>query len=415
MSSAVQRCKGTRLASFVQPILELVRSGGLMIAVQVAEGAGALAALAAEWEELIGNSFASIFCHPYWYQAYLHGFSVGKVAIITAREHSRLVGVLPVARLRADAGGLYFRQIMPFARGDYQPPIVTPERAAAALPRMLDAALQYFGRGAFYWPNIPASDAALNALRDFFHSRRMACTEARDVSPRLCVGGRDFHSIERTWTASHRNDIRRQQKRLSQRGAVALWQPETLDQAEGVLAEFFRVHDEKWLAQGFPGMFHLPCRQRQFRALLRGFWNRGLHFSTLRCGETDVSYNFGFLAGGWLHWYRPSFRSEFGAYSPGKLHLALLVEEACRQRWHGIDFLLGQEHYKSLWANESLEVVSLNAALHSWTPSHLWFSRGKRFVKSRPGVRTMQESILHAQAWLQKRRFRFRPTNERKT
>jgi len=383
-----------------------------MIAVEVAEGGDALAALAPEWEKLIGNSFASIFCHPRWYQAYLHGFPMGRVTIVIAREHNRLLGVLPLARRRAGVAGLYFRQITPFARGDYQPPIVTPERAAPALPRMLDAALQFFGRGAFCWPNIPAGDASLAILRDFFHARRMPCTEERDVSPRLCLGGRDFEAIERTWTASHRNDIRRQRKRLSQRGPVTLWQPETMAQAESVLAEFFRVHDQKWLAQGFPGMFHLPCRQRQFQALLGSFWNRGLHFSTLRCGETDVSYNFGFVAGGWLHWYRPSFRSEFGAFSPGKLHLALLVEEACRQRWQGIDFLLGKESYKTLWANESVEVVSLNAALHSWTPSHLWFSRGKRFVKSRPGVRIMQTSILRAQAWLQKQRFR-PPADER--
>ncbi len=383
-----------------------------MLSVQVAEGERALAALAPEWEELIGNSFASIFCHPGWYQAYLDGFSVGRVAIVTAREHNRLVGVLPLARVRADAGGLYFRQIMPFARGDYQPPIVAPGRGPTVLPRMLDAASQHFGRGPFSWCNIPANDTSLNALRDFFHSRRMPCIEERDVSPRLCLGGRDFEAVERTWSASHRNDIRRQRKRLAQRGPVGLWQPETLDEAEIVLTEFFRVHDEKWLAQGFPAMFHLPCRQRQFRALLRGFWNRGLHFSTLRCGETDISYNFGFLTGGWVHWYRPSFRSEFSAYSPGKLHLALLVEEACKQRWHGIDFLLGKEPYKSLWANESLELISLNAAIHSWAPSHLWFSRGKRFIKDRRGVQSMRTSILHAQAWLQKQRFRLRPAHQ---
>jgi CelD/BcsL family acetyltransferase involved in cellulose biosynthesis len=231
----------------------------------------------------------------------------------------------------------------------------------------------------------------------------MSYVEEEETAPRLRVQGVSFSAVEQGWTAKHRKDVRRSRKRLSEKGPVSLWQPATLAEAEAVLVEFFGVHDEKWLAQGFPGRFQDSAQRLHYQAAMRRLWGRGLHFSTVRCGSMDVSYHFGFLAGGWLQWYRPTYRSDFSDYSPSKIHVALLIEEACRSKWTGIDFLLGTEAYKNRWSNEATKVVSIHAGFHKWAPSYFWFTRGKPFAKRR-----FQLAHMRASAWLQKRRQAFR-------
>ncbi|HEY2842785.1 MAG TPA: hypothetical protein VGJ09_04010, partial [Bryobacteraceae bacterium] len=234
-----------------------------MIAVEILPGRAALETIAQEWQDLAGDSFAAAFSGPAWYAAWLDAFEPQKIAIVTAREGNRLVGLLPLARFRTDARGLYFTEVAPFARGDYQPPLVLPEYAAAALPLMLDAAFAHFGRrGVFWWPNIPVTDPSLDVLRSYFSAHKMPFVEDREVGPRLRLDGADFATAEKRWSSSHRIDVRRQRKRLAEKGPVSLWLPSSLAEAEPVLSDFFRVHDEKWLAQGFPGMFQRPEQQR---------------------------------------------------------------------------------------------------------------------------------------------------------
>lgn len=372
-----------------------------MISVEVAQGREALDHLTEEWEALLGDSFAAVFSHPSWYRAWLEAFPVRRPAALTARAAGRLIGVLPLARARTNASGLYFTRVAPWARADYQPPIIAAEFVAEALPSMLEAARRHFGRGGtWWWPDIPEGDPSLPVLRSFFRAHRMPFVEERNVCPRLRLeAGSDYHVLERQWSASHRGDVRRQRKLLAAQGPLALWQPSTPDEAKALLEEFFGVHDEKWLSQGYPGRFQDEAQRAHFRAVLRHMWGRGLHFSTLRCGETTVSYLFGFLSGGWLQSYRPTYRPEFGRFSPGKVHMAFLVEEACRQGWKGVDLLQGDDPYKRAWSNEILEVISFHAASHPWVPSYWWFTRGKPFVRGR-----FQRPQMRLTAWLQKRK-----------
>lgn len=368
-----------------------------MVSAQILQGVEALENLACEWESLIGDTFSHAFVQPAWHLAAIDAFPRQDVSLITAREGNRLVGALPLCRVPTDARGLYFKLIGPPGRGDYQGFAADPEYVSAALPAMLEAAFERFGRRGVYWfPNIPTTDPALPVLLAFLERNRMPYTEERESAPRLRLNGADFAAIEGAWPSKHRGDVRRQRKRLGEQGPVSIWQPSSIEEAEPVLTEFFRIHDEKWLAQGFPGMFQDPAQRRHYQAILRRLWGRGAHFSTLRCGSVDVSYHMGFFSGGWIQWYRPTYRPEFGNYSPSKIHIAMLIEQACRGGWSGFDFLLGAEGYKVLWCNEETEVVNIHAGFHRNAPAYFWFSRGKPYVRSK-----LQLKYLRARARIQ--------------
>ena len=368
-----------------------------MISVQISEGTEAILALADEWEHLVGDSFTAALSRPGWHLAAIDAFPRHDVAVFAARDGGRLVGVLPLCRIRTDSRGLFLNLVGPPGRGDYQAFVIDPELVSQVLPEMLEAALRHYGRHGVYWfPNIPATDPALAVLRSFLDANHMPYTEERESAPRLRLNGADFAAVEAAWPAKHRWDVRRRRKRLAEQGPLSVWQPSSIEEAEPVLDEFFRVHDEKWLAQGYPGMFHDPAQRRHFQAVLRRLWHNGAHFSTLRCGSVDVSYHFGFFSGGWIQWYRPTYRPEFGVYSPTKVHIAMLIEEACRMGWAGFDFLLGTEEYKSSWCNDVVEVVNIHAGFHQWAPTYFWFSRGKPFAR-----RKLQSTYFRARAWMQ--------------
>jgi CelD/BcsL family acetyltransferase involved in cellulose biosynthesis len=371
-----------------------------MISVQISEGVEAIGALGGEWDDLVRDSPAAAFLGHSWYLAWADVFHPKQIAVVTARDDGRLVGVLPLARIHGGWRGLFFRLVVPFALGDYQPFIVDPAHVRTLLPALLDAAIAHYGRrGVYWWPHIPRTDPALEILRSYLDARHMPHVEESETAPRLRIEGAEFAALDKGWASSHRIDVRRQRKRLAEQGPVSLWQPATLAEAEAVLEEFFDVHDQKWLAQGYPGAFQDPSRRAHFQAIMRRLWGRGWHFSTIRCGSANVSYHFGFLSGGWLLWYRPSYRPEFGRFSPSKIHVGMLIEEGCRTNWKGFDFLLGEEPYKLQWANERLEVVNIHAGFHKWAPSYLWFSKGRPLMRRR-----FAGHLLRARAWWQKLR-----------
>lgn len=354
-------------------------------------------AVAAEWDAAVPAVFSKTLSQSAWYFAWKDAFPANRNVIVIAREGTRLVGVLPLAEVRTDARGLYFPQITTFTGGDYQAPVVADGSDPAVLPRMVDAAIEHFGsRHVYWWANIPTSDPSATILAAHLRARGMPVTEEYRIAPRLEILGRSYPEIEATWSPSHRTDVRRQRKRLNAKGTLSLWQPTDLPTARELLEEFFVVHDEKWLSQGQPGRFQDVRQRRHFCAIVDRLMGRGLHFSALRCGDVNVSFGLGFFSDGWVQWYRPTYRREYQNLSPGKVHIALLLEEACRQGWRGIDFLQGNEGYKLQWSNARVRTVDYYSSGYAWSPAYLWFTRGKPYVRQRIGPLYMR-----SKAWLQ--------------
>ena len=124
-------------------------------------------------------------------------------------------------------------------------------------------------------------------------------------------------------------------------------------------------------------------------------WGRGLHLSALRCGDTNVSYGLGFFSDKWLQWYRPTYKIAYHNLSPGKVHIALLLEEGCENHWNGFDFLTGAEPYKLQWSNGVMRVLDYYASFSAALPAFQWFTRGKPYMRDRvgPGLARIRAKI----------------------
>jgi CelD/BcsL family acetyltransferase involved in cellulose biosynthesis len=356
------------------------------LSITILEGESAMESIATEWDEAVPASFTTTLSQSSWYLAWLQSFPPKRAVAVVARENNVLVGLLPMAMIKADARGLYFRQATTFAGGDYQSPVIANGRGPEVLTALLDAALEYFGRRIVYrFASIPETDLAARILPSHLSARGLVVTEQVQTAPRLSIGGRTYSQIESTWSPSHRTDVRRQRKRLMTLGPLSLWRPQKLADAQEFLEEFFVVHDEKWLSQGQPGRFRDPAERKHYAQIVNRMWGRGLHLSALRSGEKNISYGLGFISDNWLQWYRPTYKTAFHNLSPGKVHIAMLLEEACQNHWNGFDFLTGAEAYKLQWSNEVMKVVDYYASFSAALPAFQWFTRGKPYMRDQVG------------------------------
>jgi len=92
-----------------------------MLTIGESPGGEAIEAIAREWDLLLADGETLSFSSPAWSLARVDAFGPENIAIVTAREGRRLVGVLPLSRLHTDARGLYFKLVAPIAPGDYHP------------------------------------------------------------------------------------------------------------------------------------------------------------------------------------------------------------------------------------------------------------------------------------------------------
>ena len=340
--------------------------------------------LAEEWSSLEPNSCWAIYSRRGWFMAWWKTFGHrARLIIVTARANGKLVGILPICQRRTDKHGLFFHIAEPLsgAQADYQCPIVKSGWEEVALPAMFEKVWDAIGHsGTFIWPNLPIENAAVSTIRDLIKRNNLLSIERKEVCPRF-VFEKDYNSMEKLWSQNHRTDVRRRRRRLNEKGMVRLWVATTKDEIKQILPEFFQVHDSKWHSQGLPGKFDSPLIQRYHYNMVDYLWDKGLHFSTLKCNGKHISYHFGFLSGGWLLWYKPTYRIEYQNFSPSKVHVSYLIEEGIKAGWKGFDFLLGDEPYKNKWATQKMETTSFIIGFRRLSPSYFWFSCGKSLVK----------------------------------
>ncbi len=152
----------------------------------------------------------------------------------------------------------------------------------------------------------------------------------------------------------HRGDVRRQQRRLAEQGDLDLRVFDArsgraaIEELNAMAEAYERLHADTPSA----GLFRMAGTMDFYRRLLSELLPAGLvHFSVLRVGGRPVSWHLGFLHRGVLHYYKPTYEADLANYSPGKVHFALLIEEAIAKGWRTVDLGGGTEAYKFRWAD----------------------------------------------------------------
>ena len=106
-------------------------------------------------------------------------------------------------------------------------------------------------------------------------------------------------------------------------------------------------------------IFNIPGYFDFFQDMFKSKNFKFTHCSTLNIGNEPISFHLGFVYQNKYYYYFPSFNQEkWGKYSPSRLHMLNLIEEAISNKINVFDFTIGNEKYKKYFANMSSETYN---------------------------------------------------------
>jgi CelD/BcsL family acetyltransferase involved in cellulose biosynthesis len=157
-----------------------------------------------------------------------------------------------------------------------------------------------------------------------------------------------------------RGDIRRHERQIRELGEITwrVFASEDVDIAEQAVLEFRAVHTERW-----PRAYKAP---RVFRNLIHyGLPVGVVYFSILQAGGSTMAWRLGFLDQRRFYAYMQAQRPQYAAFSPSKVLLYYTVKDAIARGLQVFDHLLGDESYKTGWADHADRLSALYRADNS--------------------------------------------------
>jgi CelD/BcsL family acetyltransferase involved in cellulose biosynthesis len=319
------------------------------LSLELARTNEALGALAPEWGALWRRvSETTPFQSPAWLLPWWGQFGTGQPRVAVLRAgNGGLLGLLPLYVLDEAPK----RKLLLIGAGttDYLDVLLAPEAPPGAVELLLDAALADAPRDgvtACDLTDLPPGSMLRDAAtrRDWREESRWS-----DPCPVLAM-----HSgatrLEEVIPRGKLRDLRLAHNRAARAGGwkIEIAAPNSLDR---LLGELERLHQERWIAAGEPGVF-ADLRVGAFhRAAAPGLLKSGLlRLSALLFGERVVAVYYTLLAGqDRLLLYLPAFDLAHARESPGTILIGAILEEAMREGRSELHFLRGAEAYKYDW------------------------------------------------------------------
>lgn len=400
--------------SMVQPAvgevpLEGARAGGAAAPARLVAGTtdvirseAGFSALVPEWAALEREAGgAALFQSAAWAGA-VFDFEAGRAnrgfepVIVTLRENGRLVGVLPLERVRSGFRTLLvpLGNTFPQYSDVLLAPRTPPDKAVSG---MLRAALGAARADLVLFLKVRADSALASGM-----PKTSVSTGAQEAAPFVDLGAHvDFAGYFSTIKAKTRKNMRNARNRLERDAPLSHAVAETEAEVLGVIARTLEGRAERLKDQGLTsrafgsGAFHDFCQ-----ALAR---QPGIDLlaMSLRHGERPIAEQWGLVHGGRYYAYVASRDFAQSEESPGKLHLGEVIETCFARGLRVADLLVPSMPYKMTWASGETAVAdhAIPATIKGWAAVHLWDRRLRPAVKRAvlgldPGLRARLMSLV---------------------
>ena len=310
-------------------------------------------ALASEWNELLDESIVHVpFLRFEYLQAWWDGRGGGEwppeaqLAIVTARQDGRLVGVAPLFHAPDYQGQPSLLLLGAVEISDYLDLIARPENLDEFISGML-AFLPKAGLPAWESlelhnlldssPSLAGLERAAGKLGWNYQAQQL------QHSPYIPLPG-DWETYLAGIDKKQRHEIRRKMRRAEEMPVPAQWY--IVRQTEGLDGE---IDDFMNLMAQDPekAAFLTPAMRQQMRSITRCAFAQGcLHLAFLTVnGEKAAGYlSFDYLNRLWV--YNSGLDRRFMEYSPGWVLLGHLLQWANENGYAEFDFMRGDEDYK---------------------------------------------------------------------
>lgn len=172
-----------------------------------------------------------------------------------------------------------------------------------------------------------------------------AIWEQGDMCPSLSLSSlNNDDDLFKFLKTSLRGDVRRQTRRLQEKGELAFKRYSSWEEASNTFGKFMTEHRNKW-----PNAYKAPHFHENL--LKHGLKSGIVDFTAMTIDDEPIAWHLGFHYDGRYYYYMPCGVREFAKMSPVKVHLFNLISESIKNGDMIFDHLRGSENYKDGWSD----------------------------------------------------------------
>jgi len=284
----------------------------------------------------------SIFQEWLWQRCWWDSFGRGELLLTTVEDREAIRVIAPIFI----DGGMAF--LVGAGASDYLDLIGQsdhPEVMELLLRSVIEHCPELVG---FRFYLVPDSSPTGGLLRKTAAGLGFECHDEGSIAAPVL----DFVGEETARAAAGRTSLVRHERRLQREGRLVVHHFRNAEDILPRLDAFFAQHEKRWAGTPFPSQFLKP-EQRAFyrRMALHADESGFLRFTVVEWNDEPIAFHFGFCHGGTFLWYKPSFAIEHARRSPGEILLRHLILAAAEEGASRFDFGIGDERFKSRFAN----------------------------------------------------------------
>jgi CelD/BcsL family acetyltransferase involved in cellulose biosynthesis len=354
------------------------------------ESSTAFAALEGEWRDLLAASSAeSPFLTWDWLNAWW--INVGgsrRLAILTLRDGSELVGIVPLSISRERLPGLWRWEFLGtgFAGSDYLDMIARQDREQEVVSTIADF---FASRSlALRLDHLPANSLLAKLETPLAADGWIVRQMKSGVCPFISLAGHSWDSFLATVGPAHRATTRRRLRTLQRDFGMRFEQVTDEVQRREVLEKLFTFHEARWDDTGTAfkttalRRFHHDATSR---SLARGW----LRLYGLYLNDDLVAVMYGFSYRNRFYFYQHGFDPRYRQHGVGRAVLDLSIQAAIAEGLSEFDLLYGDEPYKLSWTQKMRPLSRFD-----FFPPHLGGLIHRRTVEAERTVRMLARRVI---------------------
>jgi CelD/BcsL family acetyltransferase involved in cellulose biosynthesis len=315
--------------------------------------------VADQWRTLAearGNAFVT----PEWFSAWNRRYGELEPSVVVARDDDggTVRGILPLARGRSGRSRLI--RFEGAAAADHFHPAASAEDEAAVAAVCGAVLATEPDWGVIILDNVDAGARWTAALADAAGDGLAVRTYRHAVLPRIDLSETSsWEDFLRRRSRNFRSQMRRFEAGLERDHALRFRATQTQEELDSDLDTFFSLQDARWRGRGGSS-----SASPQVRAFHHDFASRALDRGWLRLwflelgGEPAAAW-YGWRLGDRYSFYLSGFEPRYARLRVGLVLLAHTIRSAIEEGAGDYDLLLGDEPYKSRFANSRRNVESV--------------------------------------------------------
>lgn len=303
------------------------------------------------WQSLMDSAESKhVFFHPVlvksWIDTYLPIRHFEPI-FVWGRSDSGNQMFMPLVLWKRNWKNAFIKSIVPagYSDFDYHDPIF--------LHCLSDQELNDFWNELFeFLKTFNADEILINGV--CHKGSKEAIWEQGDMCPSLSLSSLNNNDdLFKFLKTSLRGDVRRQTRRLQEKGELAFKKYSSWEEASETFGKFMTEHRNKW-----PNAYKAPHFHENL--LKNGLKSGIVDFTALTIDDTPIAWHLGFHYDGKFYYYMPCGDREYAKMSPVKVHLFNLISESIKNGDSVFDHLKGDENYKDGWSDSFQYVYNAN-------------------------------------------------------